>query len=270
MQIRKREKTYYLDDDVVIVSASAGKGKNKAEDDGYTIVGGAGRCTSCVRDDACCEANFGAIERWERDVADGKVFVRGPPGTNCKRCQEKKKRCELPATAELRRALGAKSAAISIADSGASRASRASGRKRKEVFAGVEMPPTKRAKVAEAEGQFQAELLEVLRGIRVELGRMAVAAERTADATEKTVTALVAQARAVGGLRDHFATEFGELPDAVDLQVAAYEGGDTPRSAVDVTKAAGTPGAAAEVPKSAAGDDKMEGGSGVGGKDEEE
>jgi hypothetical protein len=217
-----------------------------------------------------CEVNLGAIERWDRDVGEGKKFARGPSGTNCKRCQERKKRCELPATVELRWGLGVKPAAKptapSIAGSEASMASRVSARKRREEFIGVEMPPMKRAKVAAAEEQFQAELLEVLRGIRGELGRMAVAAERTVEATEKTVTVLAAQSRAVGSLQDYFTTPYH---GGDDEEEALDAGGGTPRSLLDFSKVAGPSGTVAEVPKAAEEDDRMEGGSGAGGREEE-
>jgi hypothetical protein len=144
-------------------------------------------------------------------------------------------------------------------------ASRVSARKRREEFVGVEMPPMKRAKVVAAEEQFQAELLEVLWGILGELGRMAVAAERTAEATEKTVTVLAAQSRAVGSLQDYFTTPYH---GGNDEEEALSTGGGTLRSPLDFSKVVGPLGTVVEEPKAAEEDDKMEGGSGAGGRDE--
>jgi hypothetical protein len=228
-----------------------------------------GRCSACIRDDTMCGVNLGAIECWERDIGEGKKFARGPTSTNCKQCQERKKRCELPATAELRRGLGVKPAAKptapSIAGSEASMASRVSARKRREEFIRVEMLPMKRAKVAAAEEQFQAELLEVLRGICGELAWMAVAAERTAGMTEKMVTVLAAQSRVVGSLQDYFTTPYH---GGDDKEEALDTGGGTPHSPLDFSKVVGPSGTVAEAPKVAEEDDRMEGGSGAGGRDE--
>jgi hypothetical protein len=216
-----------------------------------------------------CEVNLGTIERWERDVGKDKKFARGPSSTNCKWCQERKKRCELPATAELRRGLGAKPTtkptAQSIAGSEASMASQVLAHKQREEFVRVEMP-MKRAKIAAAEEQFQAELLEVLRGIRGELARMAVAVERTADVTEKMVTVLAAQSRAVGSLQDYFTTPY----HGGDEEEEALEAdGGTPRIPLDFSKVAGLSGTVAEAPKAVEEDDRMEGGSGASGREEE-
>jgi hypothetical protein len=170
---------------------------------------------------------------------------------------------------ELRRGLRvkpvAKPTAPSIAGSEASMASWVLVRKWREEFIRVEMPLMKRAKVAAAEEQFQVELLEVLRGIRRELAQMAVAVEGTVGVTEKMVTLLGAQSRAVGSLQDYFTTPYhGED----DKEEALDTGGGTPRSLLDFSKVAGPSGMVVEAPKVAEEDDKMEGGSGAGGRDE--
>ena len=70
------------------------------------IVGGAGRCDTCVREDTPCKISLLAIDKWRADVKSGMVFHKNPSGTNCKKCaSDRKKRCILPATKEMRDAI---------------------------------------------------------------------------------------------------------------------------------------------------------------------
>jgi hypothetical protein len=78
----------------------------KDEKDGWTIVGGAGRCEACVREDTVCKINLAAIGKWREEVRIGDEFHKNPPGTNCELCaSSRKKRCILPATKEMRDAI---------------------------------------------------------------------------------------------------------------------------------------------------------------------
>ena len=57
-----------------------GKGKQTAEDEEeeeMELVGGAGRCHACVRDNAQCRVNTWAILRWQASVEAGRVTARG-------------------------------------------------------------------------------------------------------------------------------------------------------------------------------------------------
>jgi len=130
-----------------------------------------------VRDDDKCLINVEAIQRWRQDWKEGKFFYRTPPGTNCQRCTAKRKACELPGTLDMRRDTGIqRKTKGSVATT-----SEASSSKRK--FDGVEMPMPKRVRAEGpmmSEGQLQAELLEVLRGIREDVRRMADAGEESA------------------------------------------------------------------------------------------
>jgi hypothetical protein len=80
--------------------------EGKDEKDGWTIVGGTGRCEACVREDTVCKINLAAIGKWREEMQDGAEFHKNQPGTNCELCAtSRKKRCILPATEEMRRAL---------------------------------------------------------------------------------------------------------------------------------------------------------------------
>ena len=141
------------------------KGKEPGEE--WTLIGGDGRCAACLRDDTRCLINLAAVEKWRDEVKEGKRFHRNPSGTNCKRCTLKKKKCELPATEKLRRALVAGSPAKPRGRSQASgqAPSVSSGGRRRQVLEGVMMPPRKRQRVEEEETEADSALVEVLRGM---------------------------------------------------------------------------------------------------------
>ena len=77
-----------------------GKGKQTVEDkeeEEMELVGGAGRCYACVRDNAQCRVNTQAILRWQASVEVGRVTARAPTGTSCLRCNTSLHRpCDLP------------------------------------------------------------------------------------------------------------------------------------------------------------------------------
>ena len=85
------------------------KGKKREEERGgigLVIVGGARRCDMCVREDTPCKISLPAIDKWWADVKSGMVFHKNPSGTNCEKCaSDRKKRCILPATKEMRDAI---------------------------------------------------------------------------------------------------------------------------------------------------------------------
>jgi len=122
---------------------------------GYTKVDNDGRCASCKVVNVVCQINLVNIDRWRDELDEETATGRTPTGVNCWRCKVKKKKCELPATAELRRrATGvlatkeAEKAAEERHDElrrGSVTPSAASSHKRgREVFDGVELPESKR------------------------------------------------------------------------------------------------------------------------------
>jgi len=85
------------------------KGKKREEEKGglgLVIVGGAGRCDTCVREDTPCKISLLAIDKWQADIKSGMVFHKNPSGTNCEKCaSDRKKCCILPAMKEMRDAI---------------------------------------------------------------------------------------------------------------------------------------------------------------------
>jgi len=72
------------------------KGKKREEEKGgigLVIVGGAGRCDVCVREDTPCKISLLAIDKWQADVKSGMVFHKNLSGTNCKKCASNRKKC---------------------------------------------------------------------------------------------------------------------------------------------------------------------------------
>ncbi len=185
----------------VDVAAEGKKGKEKAkkdEEDGENgegkkmeLVSGKNRCRTCVRDKAECRIDSDAITRWREHVQAGKVTARAPAGTSCERCHDfLKKPCEFPGTADLREAVAQRKAEIAeekkkktvegktkaeVKKGGVRGGSEASGSKRKASSVEVVMPPRKKVRqnAEMTEGQFRA-------SVAATLGRVAVAAERTA------------------------------------------------------------------------------------------
>lgn len=140
------------------------KGKGKEKDD-WSIVGGAGRCGACARENTECKINLPAIEKWREEFQDGVAFNRHPGGTNCELCATvRKKPCALPATEKMRAAMvkltrGSRSRGGSAAPSTTS----SSKRKLREVVE-VVMPPSKRLRSASAMTQegFWAEVVRLM------------------------------------------------------------------------------------------------------------
>jgi len=85
------------------------KGKRREEEKeglGLVIVGGARRCDACVRENTPCKISLLAIDKWRADVKSGMVFHKNPSGMNCEKgANDRKKRCILPATKEMRDAI---------------------------------------------------------------------------------------------------------------------------------------------------------------------
>jgi len=70
------------------------------------IVGGAGRCDTCLREDTPCKISLPVIDKWQADVKSRMVFHKNPSGTNCEKCaSDRKKCCILPAMKEMRDAI---------------------------------------------------------------------------------------------------------------------------------------------------------------------
>jgi hypothetical protein len=169
-------------------------GLTRTADNGWFQVGGAGRCALCEKDGDECAINLAGIEKWRASFQAGRRYRKAPPQTSCKRCLEKKKGCDLPATQEMRDALpgggkdvlpgGGSEAAPSLA------ATASSGRKRRREVE-VEIPTLRRTKRARpgtpvmTEGEFRKELLTVLKGIEGHLGRLVVVGEKLGSEMEK-------------------------------------------------------------------------------------
>ena len=69
-------------------------------------LGGTGRCRACVQKKLlACSVNNVAIQKWEADVAAGKVFSEIPKATRCEECRDNNLLCLLPRTAPLRKAI---------------------------------------------------------------------------------------------------------------------------------------------------------------------
>lgn len=211
------------------------KGKIK-EETGWKEFKEDERCELCIRDNAECLVNAAALERWREEWLKGKSFTRNPPATNCHRCGDKKKKCDLPATKEMRRKGGGgaprklvvppapilQKAASSVA------ASETSSGKRK-VFAGVEMPARKRVKATGevSDVQVQIALLELLKEIRSGIGRLAEAEERTAAGMETLVGVFksshergVAQGETLRGILEEMRKD-GKKSDAAEAKDGA-------------------------------------------------
>jgi len=81
------------------------KGKKREEEKGrigLVIVGGAGRCNTCVREDTLCKISLPAIDKWQADMKSGMVFHKNLSRTDCEKCvSDRKKCCILPATKEM-------------------------------------------------------------------------------------------------------------------------------------------------------------------------
>jgi len=222
----------------------------------------------CIRVGATCLINTDTIERWGREIEEGKAYVRPPGGVNCRRCSRKKKACELPATKVMKEAISAKVKTRprrAVASTARSETSRALSSKRKELV-GVEMPPPKRAR-QEAQGKSDAGLQEVLVGllqdIRGDVGRLADAAESSAAYHKRRVEGMElfsartsTQNQLLGAILEAMKTRPGpwrrEEEDVADAATAAQETtAVTPEAAAEaVSKAAAAPasGQAADVP----------------------
>ena len=161
-------------------AAATRAGPSRTADDGWNLVGGAGKCAGCIKEGEDCAINVAAIEKWRTACRSGTVNQRAPPHTSCKRCLERKKACELPATKEMRdrmQRMGSE-AAPSLA------ATASSGTKRRREVE-VEIPVmtrkakrARRASPAMTDGEFRKGLLTVLREIEGHLGRLVAAGER--------------------------------------------------------------------------------------------
>ena len=130
--------------------------------DKWTIVGGAGRCSFCIKAGVDCKINVGAIEAWRDGVSKGVRYKRHPDGVNCRYCTEKRKKpCPLPATEKMRAVLVEKTAAevktkgessLGVATRGGGSRSRGgssapsatSSGKRKRLAVEVELPAKKK------------------------------------------------------------------------------------------------------------------------------
>ena len=74
-----------------------GKGKEVERKTKWTLLGKDARCTGCIGKALdVCRVDLAAVERWEADLAGGKVFTRAPVGTACDTCRQLKHRCQLP------------------------------------------------------------------------------------------------------------------------------------------------------------------------------
>lgn len=164
-------------------TGAAKAGPSRSADDGWQKVEGAGRCVACAKDGVPCPVNLAAIDKWRVAFREGTVFKKNPPHTSCRRCLDKKKGCDLPATREMRKGLqGATPKATRATTKAESPAASAatSGRKRRLLME-VEVPSRKRMRAASPEMTdegFRKGLLKVLGEIEGHLGKLAAASDR--------------------------------------------------------------------------------------------
>jgi len=123
-----------------------GKGKQTVEDEEeeeMELVGGAGRCHACVRDNAQCRVNMWAILRWRASIEAGRVTARAPMGTSCLRCNTSLHRpCDLPGTRDLRKKVNAKKAEIAAEKAKADTGKEAAGGEEVKVAGGLKWKGT--------------------------------------------------------------------------------------------------------------------------------
>jgi hypothetical protein len=171
----------------------------------WTIVGGAGRCEACIREDTPCKINVGAIDTWREKVGKGEVFTRGPAGTNCEQCANiRRKRCVLPATEDMRALLvevpkaprtprtlattsmPRPSRATTRSRGGSSAPSIASSSKRKWTQVEVEVPPApKRLKLGGMPPMTQDGFFAALMGLLERSEQRAAESSRAAATREE-------------------------------------------------------------------------------------
>jgi hypothetical protein len=248
--IRKTNREEKTDTAMEVDTAEVPEAKGKQKEEGRTesegdwrFFYGEERCSLCLRDEAECLVNMAAIDRWQRDADEGKVFARAPTGISCGRCGAKRKKCELPATAELRGRLVPRAVDTTTSASEAPRTIRVSGRKRKETPVEVEevLPPVKRVKkvsAPQADVQLQTEMLSAMRAIRGELGRLV--AQSSAAAAEAK-----AQGRLLTAILDRMvpkpATPRAETDSDSEEENTPKRGKESAKAAVEVVLAADTP-----------------------------
>jgi hypothetical protein len=168
------------------------KGKGKAKKEEWEIVGGAGRCDACRKEDTMCIINLVRIESWRKKLQAGKTFSKAPPETSCRQCVEvRRKVCILPASEDCRlqivKAVKKKASAVPSASSGG---------KRQRVEVEMELPRKKKAKreaeeVDEnageiSEGRFRAVVVGVLERMEMRMRQQVAEASRHARAAELT------------------------------------------------------------------------------------
>ena len=128
-----------------------GKEKQTAEDDEEEmgLVGGAGRCHACMRDNALCRMNTQAILRWRTSVEAGQVTARAPTGTLCQRCNTSLHRpCDLPGTRDLRKKVNAKKAELAAEKAKADTEKEAAGGEEVKVAGGLKQKGTEETRAA--------------------------------------------------------------------------------------------------------------------------
>jgi hypothetical protein len=141
----------------------------RVEADGYTIVGGAGRCKACIRDGTQCSINLEVIEGWRGLAGAGHVYHKVPAGGSCKQCNlVRKKVCELPATEEMRaKIVRAKSSSKGKGRAPSVGPAESSGKGKRKMREDVEVviPARKKTRTAEREmsqGEFYSSVVRHL------------------------------------------------------------------------------------------------------------
>ena len=167
-----------------------GKGKETEKALVFNEVQGAERCEGCVKAGQRCIVSKEAIEEWREDFRTGKWFGRAPPGCTCKRCLSMRKKCLLPASAEMRGETDesdGESDVLRVKDSwGGSVAS--SGKRSREMMEAVELPATKRTRLppAMSEEQVQRAMLAAMQGIGRSVAELTESSREMAKAMRET------------------------------------------------------------------------------------
>ena len=178
--------------------SKAGLSRVVREDGDWQLLGGAARCSTCIKEDRRCVVNMPAIDGWREAYESGARIVKHPARTSCQACAGKKKGCDLPMTKEMRAAANEEKIAMMLeaeekakeaveAKAEASSAAPATKRRR-EVEVEIRVPKkrkTAKAKAKEAkektpvmtEEEFRLALLGVLGKIAGHLEVVARVAE---------------------------------------------------------------------------------------------
>ena len=82
--------------------SKAGLSRAAREDGDWQLLGGAARCSTCIKENRRCVVNMPAIDGWREAYESEVRIVKHPARTSCQACAGKKKGCDLPMMKEMR------------------------------------------------------------------------------------------------------------------------------------------------------------------------